>query len=156
MFLTGRQLLVTCGCKLLVFHSDALSCESWLFMTDSCTIPWRSIFGQLELLSLELHGASCLSHEGFTQPITACFRGKVQNPPLSPGRTTPWCRFKHQSSLWDQAEARAETTSFMAYSLLPCFTLESTSSINPLYKNLHFRICFWRNQPLEKDMPLTK
>lgn len=72
--------MVTCGRKLLVFHSDALSCESWLFMTDSCTIPWRSILGQLELLSLELHGASCLSHEGFPQPMTACFRERVQNP----------------------------------------------------------------------------
>ena len=72
--------MVTCGRKLLVFHSDALSCESWLFMTDSCTSPWRSILGQLELLSLELHGASCLSHEGFPQPMTACFRGRVQNP----------------------------------------------------------------------------
>lgn len=44
-------------------------------MTDNCTIPWRSIFGQLELLSLELHGASCLSHEGFPQPMTAALGG---------------------------------------------------------------------------------
>lgn len=138
--------------RLLVLFSDALYLggavhrESWLLMAHSCILLWRIIFGHLELLSLELPGRLCPSPEACPQPRTVCFVGRIQILSLLASRwDNSMESFTFQSSLWDQAEARLQLKLHLclAASVLSCFplflTLLSTSSINHLYKNRHFR-----------------
>lgn len=69
-----------------MLHSDALYWagalyyESRQLMAHSCILLWSIILGQLELLSLELPGRLFPFLEGCPQPMTAYFRGRIQNP----------------------------------------------------------------------------
>lgn len=57
-----------------------------------------------------------------------------------------------QSSLWDQAKARLELKLHLLWLpiLLPYLLYSWEHSFSHLYKNFHFKFCFWRNQPLKK------